>query len=314
MSNYNKIYKLNKGDIFKIIALASPLKTEKKKEKIAQCKERFLNFGYQVDIDDSVYQENYYQSVSGAEKAKAFEAAVKSDKINAIMSMRGGYSTVKMLENLDLNILDGCYKPIIGYSDLTILLNYVAQKKKLITLHGPMFATINDDDNISFEHLFELLTSKDTTGYEYKSPKSEIFVNGTATGRLFGGNLALICAAIGTKFEIDVTDNILFIEDVGEQSYSIDRMLTQLKHANYFDKASAVVFGNFLGCTLSNNDENRGVREVVLDILSDYEKPVIFNFDSGHESEMLTLPIGAKVKVDNGKLIIMENIVRGNND
>lgn len=309
-----RLNKLNKGDTFKIIALASPLKTKEKHEKIEQCKNRFREFGFNVDIDESVYQENYYQSVLGKVKAEVFEKAVLDNSIYAIMSMRGGYSSVKMLEHLNLDVLDNCNKPIIGYSDLTIVLNYISQTKNLITLHGPMFTTINESDNISYQNLFELLSSDDTTGYKYDSPNSEILVDGRADGKIVGGNLALICSAIGTKFEIDITNNILFIEEIGEAAYSIDRMLTQLKHAKYFDNASGIIFGNFLDCNMSNTEDERGVREIVLDILGDYNKPVIFNFDSGHESEMLTLPIGGQVKIEDGEVIIMENIIRDNNE
>ncbi len=305
---------MNKGDAFKIIALASPLFVDDKRKKIEECKTRLENFGYKVDLDDSVYQHDYYQSVSGEKKAKAFEDAVNDESIDVIMSMRGGYSAVRMLENFDLDVLDKCYKPIIGYSDLTILLNYFAQKKKMITLHGPMFATVLEEDHISYESLFDLISSNDTTGYEYNSPNSEVLYEGVATGQLFGGNLTLIATSIGTQFEIDITDRILFIEEISEDPYAIDGMLTQLKHAKFFEKAAGVVFGNFLDCTLTSTPENRGVKEIVLDILGDYNKPVIFNFDSGHVSEMLTLPIGANVKIDNGKLSIIENIIRGDNE
>lgn len=303
----NKINKLKKGDAMSIIGLASPMHCEDKTSMIEYYKKEMLKFDIIPIVDKTCFTQNFYETATKEERACAFNNALKDDNVKAIMSLRGGFSSVKILDLLDESLLQNNKKPIIGYSDITVLLNYIAFKYDTVTFHGPMFANREKRAYDSFYELFKLLDC-DVNGYTYEPQDTKVIVNGLAKGRLMGGNMSMVCSIIGTKYELDVTNKILFLEEINEAPYRIDKMLTQLKMCGYFDKASAVVFGSFAKCTLYNTDTKKGVYEIIQDVLGDIKKPVLFNFPSGHESFMYTLPIGAMCEIHNDTLKICEDI------
>ncbi len=296
----------------KVINLSSPLKgnKEENEEDVLKHIKCMNKHGFEVEGNDNLYLEGEYEGRDSKEKAMELKKALTDKDVDLIMSLRGGYSTIKVLEHLNIATIKEHYKPIVGFSDLTPLLNYISKKTGLVTFHGPMLTTAKEDDDVNFKHLYKLLTLRTTKGYEYDSEDCITLKRGIASGKLYGGNLSMLCSMIGTGYEIPLRNTILFIEDVNEPNYKIDKMLTQLKMAGYFDKAKGVIFGNFKNCGENTKDNPKGVLSIIEKIIENTRIPVLYNFNCGHEKEMLTLPIGAEVEIINGTVIILENLNR----
>ena len=187
----------------------------------------------------------------------------------------------------------------MGYSDITTLLLAITQKTDLVTFHGPMSSNYKNFDDITNTSFFNTIMNNKTS-YElsdYSGSALRTVREGKAEGEIVGGNLSLIVASLGTKYEIDTKGKILFIEEVGEYTYRIDRMFQQLKLAGKFDDASGIILGNF---NKANKEapEDMSLEDIFDDSFGKLKKPVISGFSSGHVRPLITLPIGARAKID----------------
>jgi muramoyltetrapeptide carboxypeptidase len=299
--------RLRSGDRVAVVAPASPFPREEFDKGIGELQ----RLGFEPVFDERVFAlQGGYLSGDAKVRAGVFIEAWRDPSIAALIAVRGGYGSVHLLPYLEHADLRRTPKAFVGYSDLTSVLTYLTLGCGIVSFHGPMLdrrlgGGLSAYDRESF---VRALTTAEPVG-ELRAPTLETFRKGDAGGPLLGGTLAQLVASLGTPYAFSPPKgHVLFLEDVAERPYRLDRMLTQLRLAGILNSASAVVLGEFPGC-----DEPRGEpsgRTVLADLLKDFEGPVVYGFPSGHTSgALVTLPFGVRARVvanDNPRLIIEE--------
>jgi len=243
-------------------------------------------------------------------------------EVKAIVAIRGGYGSCRLLKNLDYDLIKKNPKILLGYSDITSLLIGIHQMTGLVTFHGPV--AISTFTDYTKKYLYKALTNTEPIGeiddapYESNLQTSNrvwTIQSGKAKGQLTGGNLTLIAATMGTPHEIDIENKILFIEEVGEEPQVLDRYLTQLDNAGKFEKCKGIVFDRMK--SVHPNDYKPGYystiskEEIIADRLQKYNIPSCIGMSLGHIANKPTLPLGLKCELDadKGRLNILENAV-----
>jgi muramoyltetrapeptide carboxypeptidase len=203
-----------------------------------------------------------------------------------------------MIDMLDMDLIRQQPKMLIGYSDITVLLNVICMETGLVTFHGPVLSSLANSDKFSIDSFFQTLTGKTTP--ILKPDSLEILVPGNTTGTLRGGNLATLVHLIGTPDEIPWDGSVLIIEDVGEPPYRVDRMLTQLKKAACLDRLSGLILGTFTD--EATKGDNSSVCEAIwnrtLELVGEQHIPVWANFPVGHTARNTMLPLGIEAEMD----------------
>lgn len=301
--------KLKLGDTIGVICPSSPEPEENIKRDINKLKE----LGFKVKEGKHLYDKYGYLAGKDMDRASDFMDMFKDNDVDMILCYRGGYGSMRTLSLIDFNIIAQNPKIFVGFSDITTYLNEIALKHSLITFHGPMLSS-NLDDETTLNSLLDTL-EKGTNPYTITNPEGKPInckIQGTTEGILVGGNLCLISSTLGTPYEIDTKDKILFIEDVKEEPYRIDRMLTQLLLAGKLQECRGFVLGQFTNCTLPHYERSLTLEQVLEDRLFSLNKPTLTGLEVGHGSPRLTLPIGAKVKLDcdNGFIHVLEPVVK----
>lgn len=301
--------RLEKGATIGIVAPASC----SSKEKVLEAKKNIEEMGFNVVLGQSTLKKWHSFSDTDENRAKDINEFFKNPSIDAIMCMRGGYGSNRLVEYLDLEAIRNNPKIFIGYSDITTLHLIFNEKLDLVTFHGPM-AVSNFLDGYSkktYESFIKSVTS--TSNYEIDNfdKKIEIINSGKAKGKLVGGNLTTLVSTLGTKYDIDYNGKILFLEDIGEKTYRIDRLLNHLKKYEVFSKINGLILGDFKNCDKSS-PEDMSLEEVFEDYLKKLTIPVIKNIQSGHCESMVTLPLGAMCEIDceDLKIKILEGVVK----
>ena len=301
--------RLEKGATIGIVAPASC----SSKEKVLEAKKNIEEIGFNVVLGESTLKKWHSFSDTDENRAKDINEFFKNPSIDAIMCMRGGYGSNRLVEHLDLEAIRNNPKIFIGYSDITTLHLIFNEKLDLITFHGPM-AVSNFLDGYSektYESFIKSVTS--TSNYEINNfdKKIEIINSGRAKGKLVGGNLTTLVSTLGTKYDIDYNGKILFLEDIGEKTYCIDRLLNHLKKYGVFSKIKGLILGDFKNCDKSS-PEDMSLEEVFEDYFKKLTIPVIKNIQSGHCYSMVTLPLGAMCEIDSEtlKIKILEGVVK----
>ena len=301
--------KLKKGDTIGIIAPASCTTYE----KVLEAKKNIEDMGYQVILGECTKKQWYSYAGTDEERAEEINSFFADKNIDAIICMRGGYGSNRLIELLDFEIIKRNSKIFVGYSDITTLHIALNEKANLITFHGPM-AVSNFTGNYNrdtYENFIEILSnSRDKQSIKNITKELEVLNEGRVKGKLVGGNLATLIATLGTEYDLDYNGKILFLEDVGEKTYKIDRFLNQLKKHGVFEKIEGLVLGDFKNCT-QDSEKDMTLLEVFQNYFKELKKPVIYNFESGHSEPMLTLPLGAICEIDtyNKELKVLERVV-----
>jgi muramoyltetrapeptide carboxypeptidase len=302
---------LKLGDTIGIIAPASPTINE----NIKAAEDKLIELGFKVKVGKSPYERYGYLSGTDSTRANDINEMFMDKEIKAIICIRGGYGTPRILELLDYEAIKKNPKIFVGYSDITALHIAFTQKCNLVTYHGPMLSSdmIKDFSEFSKDELFKTLMDPEPLG-KISNPQGEEVVTingGIAEGTIIGGNLSLIVATIGTPYEIDVKGKLLFIEEIGEEPYKIDRMLNQLRLSGKLEDASGIILGDFNNCESGKHEENLTLSQVIDDHIKPLKKPTIYNLQAGHCDPMVTLPFGvmARLDADKGELTILENSV-----
>jgi muramoyltetrapeptide carboxypeptidase len=246
---------------------------------------------------------------SDRERAQRLTEAFERDDIAAVLTVRGGYGAARLLGHFDPSVARRNPKIFVGYSDITLLLYRLTAEARVFTFHGPMVAS--DLARLDAERLeaFRRFLFGEEGWWNGSGLVTRI--PGHATGRVVGGCLSVITTMIGTPYELDPSGCVLFLEDINEPPYKIDRMLTQLVHTGRLRDVAAVVLGTFSGC--DPKDSPGEVLEVFDEILAPLAIPVVSGFDAGHHSNGGLLPIGAKVRVraDAGAIDLLEPVLSG---
>lgn len=302
---------LKLGDTIGIIGPASPTT----KENVQKVHDKIIELGFKVKIGKSCYERYGYLSGRDNIRADDINKMFKDVEVDGIICLRGGYGTPRILDLIDYNEIKNNPKVFVGYSDITALHIAFTQIVRLVTYHGPMASSdmIKDFNDFSKKSLFNTIMDK-SLSLKVENPVGEdiITINGgIGEGTIIGGNLSLIVDTIGTPYEIDLKDKILFIEEVGEEPYNIDRMFNQLRLSGKLNEVNSIILGDFNNCVPKNPKTSLTLEEVINDQIKPIGKPTIYNLQSGHCNPMITLPLGVKAKLDADKkeLIIKETCI-----
>ena len=288
---------LKRGDRVALVAPASPFAREEFDAGLLE----LGALGFEPVYEASVFARARYLAGSAADRAAALQHAWRDPAIAAIMAVRGGYGSVHLLPLLDETVFDGPPKAFIGYSDNTSILSWLTLQRGIVSFHGPMIERRLSRGEAGYDRdTFQRALCRAEPMGEIASPGLEALRSGEAAGVLVGGTITQLAASLGTPFAFTPPPGcILFLEDVGERPYRMDRLLTQLKLAGVIARASALVFGELRGC-----DEPGGtpaIRDVIADLLDDFSGPVLYGLPSGHTTgPALTLPFGVRARVVGG--------------
>jgi muramoyltetrapeptide carboxypeptidase len=280
---------LKKGDKIAIVCPAKKLK-----KPIDKAIAVLESWGLEVLTGDSVTAA--YNQFAGDDELRAadLQRFLDDRQVRAIIAGRGGYGTIRIIDALDFNIFNEEPKWLIGFSDITVLLSHAIAALNTQSIHGQMPGSFEEGTPESLESLRKALFGEELA-YNYKSG----FPNrtGEAEGILVGGNLTLLIALQGSVSEMDFTDKILFLEDVGEHEYSIDRLMRQLKRNGKLAKLKGLIVGAFNGIEPEEIPFGQSPEEVILDIVKEYDYPVCFDFPVGHIDDNRALVLGKKATI-----------------
>jgi muramoyltetrapeptide carboxypeptidase len=305
--------RLKAGDTVGIIATSSGISDD----ELNKALQNMADLGLKTKLGKSVGKVNGFLAGNDKERLEDLHQAFADKTIDAVWCVRGGYGATRFLPNIDYNLIRKNPKIFIGYSDITALHTAIYQNCGLVTFHGPVAASTFSD--YTKKHVINTLMnpptpykielSPDNVAKESKLFKTEVVTKGTAKGKLIGGNLSLLTAMAGTPFALRETKGkLLFIEDVGEKPYKLDRMFVQLKQSIKLSELAGIALGVFAECD-APDDKSQTVIDVVKDQLGNLGIPVIYGLSFGHIHDQFTLPVGIEAELDTEKatMTFLEN-------
>lgn len=308
---------LSKGDTVGVIASGTAVPDP---DRILDAKQILEHFGLKMKLGQYVADGSGSKTRSVKERLTSLHDMFRDEEVKAIFEMRGGYGSPQLLDKIDYDLIRQNPKIYFGFSDITAMHLAIHKYAGLVTFHGPVL--LSSFKKYTAEHfskaifetvpLGELTNSYDIQDIRPKHPLRMIR-SGKATGTLIGGNLSLISNLMGTPYEIDTKGKILFLEETGEKTYRIDRMLTQLRLAGKLAEAAGIIVGECPDCNSSGYTWDHSLGEVLDNLLGDLNIPVLYGLTIGHTSEQLTLPIGVEAELDaeRGVLNVLEAGVVG---
>lgn len=295
---------LKKGDCIGIVAPAGfmPL------EKMETCINTLQDWGYTVRLGATTHsQSDNYFSGTDQERLNDLQEMLDDKTVNAILCARGGYGLSRIIDDISFKKFKKHPKWLIGFSDITVLHSHIYNNYGIATLHAPMAAAFNDGEfnNIYIQSLQKALEGIPS---RYECEVHEFNKPGIAEGELVGGNLALLTHLIGTASDIKTKNKILFIEDVGEYLYSVDRMILQLKRSGKLDKLAGLIVGGFSEMKDTERPFGKRVQQIIYEHMKEYHFPICFNFPVSHQKENYALKIGLtySLHVQNGGVKLEE--------
>ena len=288
--------KLVPGNTIGIVSPSSPVSAE----RAAQAQKALESLGFKVKLAENCsLSKGGYMAGDETLRGQILNDMFADTSIDAIICMRGGDGANRILNKIDLNIVRENPKIFIGYSDITFLHLLFNQACDLVTFHGLMVSS-NIIDNFDEETKASFFAALNTgQSYTYNPPVGFPVLaarSGKACGSLIGGNLTVMCASLGTPYEMDTKGKILFIEEIGEHIGNLDRHIYQLRDAGKLDDAAGILLGQFASC--NNDEDNYTIVNVILDALGDHHIPVMYNIQSGHDFPLITLPMNAPCEMD----------------
>ena len=293
MKKYLQPAYLQPGDTVAVVALASAL-SEASRQTI-YWKEMLESWGLRVKLGKHLY-DRAPGDFAGRDEDRAADLTemLLDPEVKAIISFRGGYGSMRTVRAMDLSLFDMHPKWLVGFSDITVF-HAVLQSRGIESILGAMPSTLGPDSKPSEESLRKALFGEIKS---YRTAPHDFNHTGSARGRLVGGNLSLVVSCLGTPWQNPLTeDSILFIEDVDERMYNLDRMLLTLQQGGTFDRAKAVVIGQFTD-TSGEDEWQRKAIDLVNEYMAPLSKPVLFGFDCGHEHPNYSLYLGREVSLD----------------
>ncbi|MCD6435590.1 MAG: LD-carboxypeptidase [Clostridiales bacterium] len=303
---------LKKGDKVAIISPSSPTTKEKVKKAVLAVEK--------IGLIPIIYPSclSHYGHLSGTDniRAKDIDDAFADKEISGIICLKGGYGTPRLLNLIDYENIRKNPKYFIGYSDITTLHITLNKICDLVTYHGPMAASgwIDKLDDYTLKYLEKSLFNNEPLGI-IKNPKGEeikTLYPGICNGKIIGGNLSLLVSTLGSPYEIDTKGKILFIEEISEKNYTIDRMFMSLDLSGKFSDCNGIILGTFLNCTpdiTADKFKDLDLITIFNEIIGKHKKPTIYNFRAGHNYPQPTFPFGVNVKLnaDNGTIEFLES-------
>jgi len=284
---------LQKGDKIAIVSTARKIS----KEEIRFAVETLEKWGLEVILGENLFGKHYQFAGTDEQRLSDFQNALEDDSIKAVLCARGGYGTVRFIDEIDFSKFIQNPKWIIGYSDITVLHSHIHSNFDTETIHGTM--PINFPGNTS-EALSTLQAALLGGNSKFEIQNSKLNRQGEANGLLTGGNLSILHNLIGTKSDIDTAEKILFIEDLDEYLYHIDRMMVAMKRSGKLAQLAGLIVG---GMTKMNDNETpfgKTTEEIIWEHVQEYDYPVCFNFPTGHIDDNRALILGRKTNLSVG--------------
>lgn len=286
---------LKSGDTIGLIAPAN-YTGDSAINEIEYLRSRGFNLVFGKSFDSRWYGFGGEDSVRAQDINEMFE----NDNIDAIFAIRGGYGSIRFIDDLNYEIIKKNPKIFSGFSDVTTLLIAINEKTGLVTYHGPMSSNFKDIPVITEESFNKTFVEDGNFNLLEFDNTYSIMNEGIGEGKITGGNLSLVVASLGTPYEIKTEGKILFLEETGEASYRIDRMLQQLKLAGKFNNLKGIILGDFKSAKRADPTDMT-LDEVFRDNFGAMNIPIIKDFKSGHVRPFITVPIGIKAKIDTYK-------------
>ncbi|WP_231749446.1 LD-carboxypeptidase [Polaribacter sp. BAL334] len=284
---------LKTGDTVAIVAPAGILKN--REETIEKAKSVLISWGLNVVLGKNVFNQNNHFAGTDEERLQDFQEALDIPTVKAIWAARGGYGSVRILDNINLSKFKKKPKWIVGYSDITAFHNHV-NNLGFETLHAMMPTSLEEKPEEIVETMASFKNALFGEKLSYEIPSSTYNRNGKISGEIVGGNLSILMSMLGSKSQLKTDGKILFIEEIGEYEYAIDRMLQSLKRAGYFNNLKGVVLGNFSKIRKNPTSWGSTIEELILAVLPK-EIPILFDFPAGHEADNRALFFGRKVEI-----------------
>ena len=306
--------RLKKGDTIGLITPSGPIT----KKQLDETVKKLEGLGFKTYYEDSVLAQYGYFAGKDNERAEELNKMFANKNIDGIICVRGGYGAIRILDMLDYDAIEANPKLFMGYSDITAFLNAIHSRTGLITFHGPLgISEFNEFTFNSFNNV--VLNPKGRYKYPYKrepgtetNPEFDLYTinNGKATGELIGGNISVIASMIGSDFEPDFANKLVFLEEIEEKTYRVDKMLVHLLQATNLKKAAGIAFGVFKECNI--NDEPRlTLKQAIADLFKPLDMPISYGLPFGHINTIITLPVGIKAKLNanNNSLKLLEQAI-----
>lgn len=304
-----KAKRLKAGDTIAISSPAGAVWDDAQVEKFTSI---LSSFGFNVILCSTLKRKVGYFSGTDDQRVKELNDLFANKAVNGIFCMKGGWGCARILDKLDYNLIAQNPKVLIGFSDITTLLNAIYEKTGLITFHGPVGNSgWNDWTSTIFKSVVMNAEQPVFPGGPNEEDKIITLNKGTATGVLVGGNLSVISSIIGSGYLPDWKGKILFLEETKEEPYRIDRMLTQLKLAGVFKQLNGIALGKFVKCEAEEPLKAFTFMQVLEQHFKHLTIPVFYGLMTGHIENKLTLPIGAEVSLnaDTGTIKLNETAV-----
>lgn len=296
---------LKPGDTIGIVCPAGYMDFEKAVECIRVLKEEW---GYNVIVGNTLGSKSLtYFSGTDEQRLKDFQAMLDDDNVQAIICGRGGYGMGRIIDKINFKKFRKKPKWIVGYSDITIFHCHLYANMHISSLHAPMAAAFNIEDKDN-KYLHSLKNALEGKLAKYTCAGNEWNKPGEALGDIVGGNLALLVNTIGTPSALKTKGCILFIEDIGEYKYAIDRMMYQLKRSGMLEELAGLIVGRFADIKDTDRPFGATLQEIIYDVVKEYNYPVCFDFPVSHDTENYALKIGVshKLKVRDKNVILTE--------
>ena len=295
---------LQKGDTIGIVCPAGYMAIE----KVQACIQTLEDWGYRVKTGNTLGAAavNYF-SGSDEERLADLQQMLDDGEVKAILCGRGGYGTSRIIDQLDFKIFKENPKWVIGYSDITVLHCHIYRNYKITSLHAPMAGAFNDEGSKN-EFVLSLKDAIEGKKIKYTVDAHPSNKRGEGIGELVGGNLSILTHLVGSTSEAKTKGRILFIEDIGEYYYKIDRMMLQLKRAGRLENLAGLIVGGFTDMLDTTLKFGQDAYEIISDKLREYDYPVCFDFPVGHQTNNYALKIGTgyKLKIGKNKVILEE--------
>lgn len=295
---------LEKGDLIGLVCPAGYMAFE----KVQTCISTLEGWGYPVKVGKTVggLSASYF-SGTDEERLEDLQQMLDDDEVKCILCARGGYGMGRIIDQLDFRKFRKHPKWIVGYSDITVLHSHLYSNFYISSIHAPMAAAFNAEGSRN-EYVQSLRHALEGKKLKYQVPVHEFNRRGEAVGELVGGNLALLAHLVGTESDLKTRGRILFIEDIGEYLYNVDRMFYQLKRSGKLSRLAGLVIGGFTDMKDTDRPFGKDAYEIINDVVKDYDYPVCFDFPVSHSDRNYALKVGVgyKLKVGKSKVILEE--------
>ena len=284
---------LKRGDQIGIVATARKIG----REEIQTAIDIFNKWGLEVVLGNNLFKEHHQFSGTDQERISDIQTMFDHESVKAIISARGGYGTIRIIDQIDFSEFRKKPKWMVGYSDITVLHSHIHQNFGIATIHATMPISFSKDAE-SLESLRKALFGESIS---YSFPEHPLNRKGSCEGILVGGNLSLLYALTGSDSDIDTKRKILFIEDLDEYLYHIDRMMINLKRSGKLAQLAGLVVGGMTDMKDNTIPFGKAAEEIILEAVSEYNYPVCFSFPAGHANKNVALMLGQKAKLNVSK-------------